>query len=269
MKRVALVGYGAIGRSIAGRLLQSPTTEVELTAVCMREHQLTLGRFELPPHVLATSRLEEMLAKLPDIVVEAASHAAVAECGATVLDRGCELFVLSAGALAVDELRELMITRARRNGGRISIPCGALAGFDGLLSLREAGLTAVTYRSTKPPAAWRGTEAEGIVDLGNLQQPCVIFSGSAREAALRFPKNANLAVAVALAGVGLETTRVELVADPHCVGNAGYLLAQGRNSELEVRLTNSAFENNPKTSEITGLSVVAALANRSAVIRYE
>ena len=269
MKRVALIGYGAIGRSIAARMLQVGSAHLKLVAVQMREYQLESGRLELPPELLATSRIEELLATAPDVVIEAASHEALAQWGPTVLGTGCELFVLSTGALAADELREKLSLEARRGGGQLSIPCGALAGFDGLLSLREAGLTQVTYRSTKPPAAWRGTEAETVCDLDGLQEARVIFQGSAREAALRFPRNANLAVAVALAGVGLDTTQVQLVADPRARGNSGHLVARSHSAVLDVEVTSTAFDSNPKTSEITGLSVVAALTNRAGLIRYQ
>jgi aspartate dehydrogenase len=269
MKRVALIGYGAIGRSIAAKMLLDNSGPARLVAIQMREYQLARGRLEVPPEVLATSRIEETLGAAPDIVIEAASHEAVAQWGPAVLGHGCELFVLSTGALAADELRETLFAQAQRSGGYLSIPCGALAGFDGLRSLREAGLTQVSYRSTKPPAAWRGTEAETVCDLDSLQESRVIFRGSAREAARRFPRNANLAVAVALAGVGLDTTEVQLIADPRARGNSGHLVARTENAVLDVELTGMAFDSNPKTSEITGLSVVAALTNGSGFIRYK
>ncbi len=269
MKRVALIGYGAIGRSIAAKMLLVDSAHTQLVAVQMRDYQLAPGRVELPAAVLVTSSIDELLAAEPDIVIEAASHEAVAQWGPAVLGRGCEFFVLSSGALAVDDLRETLAAEARRGGGHLSIPCGALAGFDGLLSLREAGLTQVIYRSTKPPTAWRGTEAETVCDLDGLDESLVIFRGSARQAALRFPPNANLAVAVALAGVGLDATEVELVADPNARGNTGHLLARSEKAVLDVKLSNTAFDSNPKTSEITGFSVVAALTNRSGFIRYQ
>jgi aspartate dehydrogenase len=269
MKRVALIGYGAIGHSIATKMLLDNSGPARLVAIQMREYQLARGRLELPPEVLATSHIEETLAAAPDIVIEAAGHEAVAQWGPAVLKHGCELFVLSTGALAADELRETLLADARSGGGYLSIPCGALAGFDGLLSLREAGLKQVSYSSTKPPAAWRGTEAEAVCDLESLRDSRVIFQGSAREAASRFPRNANLAVAVALAGVGLDSTEVELIADPRARGNSGRLVARTNNAVLEVELSGVAFESNPKTSEITGLSVVAALANGSGIIRYK
>jgi aspartate dehydrogenase len=268
-KRVAVVGYGAIGSSIAERLCGSLTPGVGLVAVLMRKRQIERREYKLPEDVLVTNDVVEMMRSRPDIVVEAAGHAAVVECAPTILRSACELFILSTGALANDELSDNLVKEAIVGGGRIIIPSGALAGFDGLLALRQVGLTAVTYRSTKPPTAWRGTPAEDSGDFSRLLEPRVVFRGSARNAALKFPRNANLAVAIALAGVGLDQTSVELVADPHARANIGEVIACAGSSVLELKLTSAAFESNPKSSQITGLSVVAALANRSAVICFQ
>ena len=64
------------------------------------------------------------------------------------------------------------------------------------------------YRGAKPPAAWAGTPAAGIVDLDALEAPRVFFTGTAREAATAYPKNANVAATLALAGAGFEATAV-------------------------------------------------------------
>jgi aspartate dehydrogenase len=269
VKKIALIGYGAIGRSIVDRIIRFPIPGVQLVAVMMRRSQLGGPDFGVPNGVLATDNLGETLNTGADTIIEAAGQGAVKACGHMILGNGREFMVLSVGALAHDELRESLTREAIRGGGRIGIPSGALAGFDGLMAMREIGLTSVTYRATKPVEAWRGTSADFGKTLDQIRESTVIFSGSAKDAAIGFPKNANLAVAVAIAGVGLERTKVELVADPNTRSNVGHLVARGAKSELVVTVTNSGFESNPKSSQITGLSVISALSNRSALIQYQ
>merc|ERR1712046_83098 len=70
----------------------------------------------------------------------------------------------------------------------------------------------------KKPEGWKGTPAEEVVDLTTLDSPAVIFEGVAREAAAKFPKNANISASLALATVGLDRLSVRLVADPTISG---------------------------------------------------
>ncbi len=268
MTRIGLIGYGTIGRSIVDTLVEESPPGVTLTAICVRERQRADSTRGAPPGTLVTTSLEELLETEPDLVVEAAGHSAVIEGGTAVLERGCDFCILSTGALAQHDVYEALQAAARRGGAQIVIPPGALAGFDGLLSLRQAGLTEVTYTSTKPPIAWRGTIAENYCDLDTLAEPFEFLAGSAREIALTFPKNANLAAAVAFAGIGLDRTRVRLVADPFVRSNIGRIDAASRRGRLEVIMESEGGQDNPKTSEITGYSVLAVLANRSTELRF-
>jgi aspartate dehydrogenase len=157
---------------------------------------------------------------------------------------------------------------AAQGGGRLIILAGALAGFDGLASLRAAGLDSVTYSSIKPVGAWRGTCADTEGRLDGLMAPTVIFQGSAQAAALAFPRNANLAAAVALAGIGFERTVVELIADPAATVNTGRVLARSHAGVLELALAGEPFGDNPKSSRITAMSAIAMLARQDAWLRF-
>lgn len=268
VRKVGLLGFGAIGRSIAAAFAVDPVPGTAFAALCCRPGQLAEAREVLPPSVFVTADVADVIALKPDLVIEAASQAAVREIGPRILKAGIDLHVLSTGALADAATRAALLDAADRSGARIAIPAGALAGFRALLSMRQAGLTAVTYTSTKPPLAWAGTPAEARHDLSRLTEPTVIFSGSAAEAALSFPKNANLAAAVALAGLGFERTLVRLVADPTSEENAGRIEAESVVGRLELTLSGRAASSNPKTSEITGMSVIAALRNGAERIHF-
>ena len=106
-----------------------------------------------------------------------------------------------------------------------------------------------------------------MVDLDSLTEAACHFSGSAREAALRYPKNANVAATVALAGPGLDDTQVELVADPAITENIHEIEVEGTFGRLQFRIDGKPLPGNPKSSALTAMSVVAAVRNRMAHIK--
>jgi aspartate dehydrogenase len=146
------------------------------------------------------------------------------------------------------------------------LPAGAIAGLDGLAALRRGGLSSVRYIATKPPQAWRGTPAEEVIDLDSLRTSTVVFQGSAAEAARLYPRNANLAATVALAGIGFEETVVELVADPTTDENAGRIEAEGALGRLQLELRGAPMSDNPKTSAITAYSILEAIEDRTRTL---
>ena len=90
--------------------------------------------------------------------------------------------------------------------------------------------------------------------------------GDFSEAALLYPQNANVAAAVALAGLGFEATAVELVADPDAGGNIHEIEAEGATGRFAIQLQGKPSRTNPKTSALAALSVVRALLNEQATI---
>ena len=125
------------------------------------------------------------------------------------------------------------------------------------------GWTRSSYSSRKAPSAWRGTKAEKVLDLDAVVSAQVFYEGSARQAALDFPQNANVVAAVALAGIGFERTRVRLIVDPETTGNRHVLEARGAFGEISAAVLARTLPDNPKTSMLTPYSLVRAIANLS------
>jgi aspartate dehydrogenase len=136
------------------------------------------------------------------------------------------------------------------------LPAGAIAGLDGLLAARLAGLDEVTYTSFKPPHAWRGTAAEQVLDLDHSEAEREFFAGSAREAALAYPKNVNVGVAIALVGLGMDATRVRLVSSRNVSDPLGRIEASGAFGYFRFDIFARAAVDNPKTSALTAYSIV-------------
>ena len=267
MQTVALIGFGAIARSIRDAVPDS-APDIAIAVILVRADKVEAVRREVGGDVLVTDSIDALLASDATLVVEAAGHGAVIAYGEQVLLAGRDLYVLSTGALAIAEHARRLCAAASAGSAQILVPAGAMAGFDGLRSLREAGLQSVTYTSTKPPKAWRGTPAEAVVNAASHDSPFEVASGSAQEIAVAFPQNANLAAAVAFAGLGLDATRIRLVADPRATVNTGRIEAVSEHGRLDVTLEGGGFLENPKTSVITGYSVVAALRNRVNAISF-
>jgi aspartate dehydrogenase len=221
---------------------------------------------ELPSSVAVVESIDDLIALGPDIVVEAAGQDALVAFAPVLLDAGKDVMAISTGALARPGLLEDMLARARHGGAHLFVPAGAIAGLDGLGAHRIAGLTSVTYTSVKPPIAWRGTPAETLMNLETVATRTVFFEGTAREAALAYPKNANLAATIALAGIGLDRTTVRLVADPAASGNTGTLMADSPIGSLLVEMAGNASAN-PKTSASTAFSLAYALENLTSTLK--
>ena len=152
--------------------------------------------------------------------------------------------------------------RPQRNTDTSSSFTRRVGGIDALAGASILNLDSVIHRIIKPPAAWRDTAADSLARLEGITRPLTFYSGTAREAAELFPKNANSTVITALATVGLDRTLVELTADPYIQENVHLLKATGAFGKLEVRIENRPLAANPKSSELTALSLVRLIEAR-------
>lgn len=255
---LAIIGYGNIAQSILEWLGTKPVAHL---TVLVRSTSLTKALkdealAQAAASVTITDDITTLIEAAPDLVVECAGHAAVAEFGATVLSAGLDLVIVSTGALADETLFDSLEGATQSGRSRVILPPGAIGGIDLLSALTLAGDVTVTYRGTKPPDAWRGTPAKDCCDLAALTEPYVFFSGSAREAAQAYPKNANVAATLALAGAGFEATRVELIADPEAPGNSHAYEVESPVGRFAMQIENAASSGNAKTSRATALSVI-------------
>lgn len=257
--RIAYIGNGGIAHSVRETLAQGV---IDYVTVGILDQPSARGDLPLVKDV------DELLSRRPDVVVECASHEAVADYGERVLTAGVPLIVVSIGALARPALHEALTQAAVAGNTRLILASGALAGLDALCSAKLGGLTYVRYVGRKPPEAWLGTAAEALIDLRGLTTATVIYRGSAREAATQFPKNSNVAATIALAGLGFEKTEVELIADPGTTKNIHELEFAGVDGRFEIAVVGEPSKANPKTSALTARSVARLIHGMAAPVVF-
>src|SRR5438309_4377365 len=180
VQRVAIAGFGAIGKVVAEHLDRG-IDGLGLAAVSARDAAraaAAMAGFARPVPVLPLSRLWEEA----DIVVECAPAPLLRDIAEPALAAGRTLIVLSCGAL-LDNFD--LVDLARRHGGRILVPTGALLGLDAVQAAAQGTIARVHMITTKPPLGLDGAPylvERGISVIGIWKRQCV-FSGSAREAA--------------------------------------------------------------------------------------
>jgi aspartate dehydrogenase len=264
--RVALLGGGTIARLV----LEHRPPGIEVSAVVGRgpaSRGAALAREFRLPYIVGR---EALLAARPQAVLEAASHEAVREHLVPLLDAGVHVVVLSAGALADDGLRSAAEAAAARSGALFYVPSGGIGGLDALKTACLAGVEEVSIQVAKPPAAWKGiafVEKTGV-DLDRLKAPHVLFEGPAREGVPHFPQNVNIAAVLALAGVGMDRTRLKVVADPALTLNTHTIRVSGASGRITLVLENVPSPDNPKTSWLACYSALAALQSLGSRVRY-
>ncbi len=260
MKRIGLIGCGAIGSELA-IAIDSRKVNAELVAlfdVYQDAVNALANKLKIKP-ILARS-VEEFVANSMDVVVEAASQDAVRKYARLVLENNHDLMIMSVGALLDSNLYDDLGSIAEKHDRRIYLPTGAIAGIDAIRSVRHL-LEEVTLTTTKNP---RGLEGAPFfkthkIDLHKIKRARVIYQGNAEDAVKLFPANVNVAAALSLAGIGGKKTKVRIVADPKVKVNIHEITAKGKFGEMRFQVKNIPSPTNPKTSYLAVLSAIECL----------
>ncbi|UGS35275.1 aspartate dehydrogenase domain-containing protein [Capillimicrobium parvum] len=222
--RVGIAGMGFIGRRVYDRIAADSGLGLDVVCVCDRQAAKLAG---CPPAIVKSDLAGVRVAR-PDLVLEAAGAALLAEWGRELLGFA-DLLPLSVAALADDGLEAALGAAAQASGHRLLIPHGALVGVDALAE-RHGAWRSVTVTFTKHPSNIELT-AVGL-DPVDIRERTVVFDGPVREIARRFPRNVNAMVTAALSTVGLDRCRGILVADPGLSEAIAEVRAEGEDGGL-------------------------------------
>lgn len=256
--RIGFIGWGAIATRVASLLAERDIKGIEIAAIATHAGR---GDVALPAGTVLVETPAGLEGLGLDMVIECAGRPAVAEWGEVAL-RHAKSFVVSSTSAFCDETLLAHLTEvARTAGSRLVVPSGALGDLGALAAASALPLDTVTHSIVKPPKAWKGTKAEEAIDLDTISARTEFFVGTAREAATLYPQNANVAAITALYGIGMDRTRVVLVADPAATRNGHQVTAEGAFGRLTLTLENEPLKTNPKSSEMTALSIARLIEN--------
>ncbi len=269
LERLGIIGAGAIAALLMETLAKSlPKPLDRLDLLCTARGSAAaraLGdayRGTIADEIEIHTDLAAMLARRLELVAECASHQAIRDHGRAILAAGADLAAVSTGALADDALLASLSAAAESSGAQLILCPGALGGLDILSAARLSGIKSLTYTSRKPPAAWRGTKAEALLELDTLREAKIFFEGPARQAAGDYPKNANVAAMAALGGPGFDKALVRLIADPLVSANIHEFELRSGAANVSIRIEGRSLAANPKTSAATAYALARLVLNR-------
>ena len=259
---VGVGGLGAIGLKIAKALDQGLIPGLRLAAVSARDHEKArrnLTNLSATPPVTALADL----AGVSDIIIECAPASVFSEIAEAAIETGRIFIPASVGALLP---RMDLVDGAAKTGARIIIPTGALIGLDAVRAAAEGHVHSVTLQTRKPPNGLAGAPhlVANNISVEGLSEAKLVFEGTARDGAIGFPANVNVAAALSLAGIGPDKTMLQIWADPSVDRNIHTITVEADSARFTMTIENIPSEENPKTGKITALSMLATLRRLTA-----
>lgn len=258
--KLGLIGCGTLGTFLLERLNQNDELQgVKVISVLdeREKSKVKLKEIEKDFAVDAYDDVQAFLQSDIDVVVECANIEAVKQYAAQVI-RSKDLIVISIGAFADTQFYQELQQIASEHEHKLILPSGGIGGLDLLKAAKLSGGLEEVMITTRKPAASLINE--------DIQTEKIVFDGIAKEAIEKFPKNINVGIMLSLAGLGPEETKVRLVADPTIDKNQHTIAISGDFGKTSVTIENFPMPSNPKTSYLTGLSLLAAVKSlRDAV----
>ena len=251
--KIGLIGCGSIGQFLLEKLNKEKLLpDYHISSVFDQRDSSALKLHSLSETYEFTifRDLDQFLQSGVDLVVECANIQTVNDYAVRIVEQK-DLLLISIGALANSSLYNELQSASRLNSTKIYLPSGAIGGLDVIKTANiMGGLNAVSLVSRKPFTAFSD---------GQFNEETILFEGSAKNAIQKYPQNANVAIVLSLAGIGIERTSVKIIADPEVNKNIHIIHAEGVFGEVDITVQNNPSEDNAKTSYLTALSILSAL----------
>lgn len=265
-KNISIIGCGAIGSEVAlsvDRMMIENVTISSFLDIKPENAEILKSKLSNNNPIVFNNfsdYIKSDTLKDVDLVVEAASQSALTSYLNPIILLKKDILVMSVGAFANPDFFSEVIKNVEKNDINLYVPSGAIAGIDAIKSVRNS-ISYVTLTTTKNPDSLKDSPffKKTNLTLDSIKKRTLIFEGSAIEAVQNFPANVNVAALLGLASIGVEKTKVNVIADPSLRINKHEIKVIGKFGELIVRVKNVPSATNPKTSYLAILSVIELL----------
>jgi len=256
--KVGILGCGAIGSRIALSVTNELKNECELSGIYdidekkAKELQKNISTVNLAKYSLID------LIKSCELMVEAIDAEDTRSIIKQALESKKHVLAMSVGKLL--NLNDLL-NLADKNNRQLLLPSGAIAGLDAIKAASLVPTASITLTTRKPPSSLTENHyiREQGIDLSTLDKETVIFDGDVEKAVELFPKNINVAAALALASNAINKIRVRIIASPDFDRNSHEIEMIGDFGRIQSRTDNIPCPDNPKTSYLAVLSGIQTL----------
>lgn len=265
-KNISIIGCGTIGSELAlsaDRMMVENVTISSFLDINVQNAEILKSKLSNNNPLIFNNfsdYLKSDTFKDVDLIVEAASQNALSSYLNPIILLKKDVLVMSVGAFANPDFFSQVIKNIEKNDINLYVPSGAIAGIDAIKSVRNS-ISSVTLTTTKNPDSLKDSPFFKKTNLtsDSIKKRTLIFEGSAIEAVQNFPANVNVAALLGLASIGVEKTKVNVIADPSLRINKHEIKVIGKFGELIVRVKNVPSVTNPKTSYLAILSVIELL----------
>ena len=256
--RVGILGCGAIGSRIA----KSIKTQCNDHAVVSALFDINPAKAQnlqkhIPQKNVVKKSYQELLAN-SDLVVEAVNAPDTHQLVRSALLAKKDVLVMSVGKFIEGES---ILKLAQKQGVRVIIPSGAIAGIDAIKAASLQRIDRITLTTRKPIYGFADNAyvQQRRINLSQIKKETILFDGNVREAVKCFPQNINVAATIALASNAKDKMRIRIATSPEFKVNSHEIEVVGEFGRLTTKTENVVCPDNPKTSYLAALSAVRTL----------
>jgi aspartate dehydrogenase len=256
--RVGILGCGAIGSRIAKSIKTQCSDHAVVSALFDINPAKAINLQKYIPQKNVVKKSYQELLTSSDLVVEAVNAPDTHQLVRSAILAKKDVLVMSVGKFIEGES---ILKLAQKQGVRVLIPSGAIAGIDAIKAASLQRIDHVTLTTRKPIYGFADNTyvQERRINLSQIKKETILFDGNVREAVKCFPQNINVAATIALASNAKDKMRIRIATSPEYKVNSHEIEVRGEFGRLVTKTENVVCPDNPKTSYLAVLSAVRTL----------